>query len=180
VQSKAVPARRDTPKGKPPARHCPGWQDAAKKRSLWSAVAESSVALAKEDGDTAFDGGPHVLECGARHLIGGHVCWMRARWRDPKRRDRALGWKRPSFPAGGRYTTTIRTPTRSCRGMAILAMSRRAVPALLWLGKPTGGTPVLLMGKMPMGLMGGTPMPRANIAANGLAAADAGPQRMNR
>ena len=66
--------------------------------------------------------------------------------------------------------------------MAILAMSRRAVPALLWLGKPTGGpvrapeeTPVLLIGKMPMGLMGGTPMPRANIAANGLAADDAGP-----
>ena len=36
---------------------------------------------------------------------------------------------------------------------------RRAVPALLGLGNHTGETPVLLMGKMPMGLMGGTPMP---------------------
>jgi hypothetical protein len=46
--------------------------------------------------------------------------------------------------------------------MAILAMSRRAILALPWLGKPTG--------KMPVVLMGETPMPRfharANIAAS--------------
>jgi len=34
--------------------------------------------------------------------------------------------------------------------MAILAMSRRAILALPWLGKPTGKMPVVLMGKMPM------------------------------
>jgi hypothetical protein len=37
--------------------------------------------------------------------------------------------------------------------MAILAMSRMAILALPWLGKPTGPTgkmPVVLMGKMPM------------------------------
>ena len=60
----------------------------------------------------------------------------------------------------------MRMPTRSRRGMAILAMSRRAILALPWLGKPTDPT-----GKMPVVLMGETPMLRfdacANIAANG-------------
>jgi hypothetical protein len=92
---------------------------------------------ARRDGDSAFDGGPHVLECGALHPIGGHVCWMRARWRDPKRPRRATPvWKRPNFPAGGRYTTTIRTPTRLHRGMAIPGRGLTglaAVPAWLRL-----------------------------------------------
>jgi hypothetical protein len=35
-------------------------------------------------------------------------------------------------------------------GLKDLAMSRRAVSALSWTGKSTGGTPVELMGKMPM------------------------------
>jgi len=42
------------------------------------------------------------LNAGRDRPICGHVCWMRARWRDPKRPRRATpGWKRPSLPAGG-------------------------------------------------------------------------------
>jgi len=55
-----------------------------------------------------------------------------------------------------------------------LPASRRAVPALPWLGKPTGEmpvvlmgeTPVVLMGKMPMVLMGETPMLRFHARAD--------------
>jgi len=44
----------------------------------------------------------------------------------------------------------MRQAGNSGRSMAILAMSRRAILALPWLGKPTGKMPVVLMGKMPM------------------------------
>jgi hypothetical protein len=47
--------------------------------------------------------------------------------------------------------------------MAILAMSRRAILALPWLGKPTGKMPVVLMGETPMLRFDAC----ANIAANG-------------
>ena len=60
----------------------------------------------------------------------------------------------------------MRRAGNSGRSMAILAMSRRAILALPWLGKPTGKMPVVLMGKMPVVLMGKMPMLRLDARAD--------------
>ena len=48
----------------------------------------------------------------------------------------------PGPSAGGRYTIPIRRAAWAPRGTGILPASRRAVPALPWLGKPAGETAV--------------------------------------
>jgi len=52
------------------------------------------------------------------------------------------------------------------RSMGILPMSRRAILALPGLSYPTGGTPVLLTGKMPVLLnsLGRAPRPQSTAA----------------
>ena len=90
-----------------------GRSSAPKKRSLWSAVAES-----RRDGDTALDGGPRVLECVAPLRVGWHVYKMlrtgaiesgvgaasRLCRRTPKAvafRGVPPNWRMPPIPTGG-------------------------------------------------------------------------------
>ena len=97
-----------------------GRSSAPKKRSLWSAVAES-----RRDGDTALDGGPRVLECVAPLRVGWHVYKMlrtgaiesgvgaasRLCRRTPKAvafRGVPPNWRMPPIPTGGPVAATLR------------------------------------------------------------------------
>jgi len=120
----ALPARRDTPKGKPLPRRSPVWRDAAKRDSLWSAATSPAGPNGAGTPSPLWLVPVHPLLYTCKRKRRGRPDFIGTRRRTPK--GKPLPRHSPVWRgAAKREAFGVRRQTRRSRGHAALDWSQQ-------------------------------------------------------